>query len=328
MTKGVKYYLEKADQVSADLISGGLLQPEQMMQFYRVAIKQSTFLQRIRKVEMGAPEWQESKLISPGTVLQPGTEGMVLPDAARSKLGTDSISMTSRELVGEVQWTYNLLEDNIERGTFKDTLVNMMGVVAGNDWEDLLINGDTSIVVPALDENDANSIAAWKRARLLKTQGGLLVKLVSNVVDAGNVRLNAGILKTAAQTMPIPFRRMTQFFTSDNAVEDYWESIAARQTALGDTAFQSTGEAPFKGRRVIPIEFWPDTLGLNADQTSAVLINPKNILWGVQRNMTIRTVEDIRRRCYITVFTCRVAMELEHEPAAVLIENIKNSPDA
>jgi hypothetical protein len=320
-------YLQKADQMSADLLAGGQLQTEQMKTFYEVAISQSELIKRIYKVEMGAPEWQLDKTIAPGTVLQPGTEGVVLPDAARSKLGFDKVTMQSRELVGEFQWSYHLLEDNIERGRFKDTLVRRMGEVAGNDWEDLLINGDTSIVVPALDENDVNSIAAWKRARLLKVQEGLVVKATSHVVDAGGSRLNAGILKSAQQTMPIPFRKKLQFFTSDNAVADYWETVAARQTALGDQAYQETGEAKFRGMKVTPLDIWPSTLGVDADRTVAMLFDPKNVVWGVQRDMTIRTMEDIRRRCYVTVFSCRVAMQIQHEPAVVKIENVQNSAD-
>lgn len=320
-------YLQKADQVSADLLAGGQMQPEQMRTFYEVAILQSKLIQQVKKVEMGAPEWEVDKSIAPGTVLQPGTEGVVLPDAARSKLGLDKVTMLSRELVGEFQWTYNVLEDNIEKGRFKDMLVRRMGEVAGNDWEDLLVNGDTSIVVPALDENDVNSVAAWKRARLLKVQDGLLVKMTSHVVDAGGQRLHAGLLKSARQTMPIPFRKNLRYYTSDNAVADYWESIAARQTALGDQAFQSTGEAPYQGLKVTPLDIWPTTLGVDADKTVAVLLDPKNVVWGVQRDMTIRTFEDFRRRCYVTVFSCRVAMQIQHEPATVKIENIQNSPD-
>jgi hypothetical protein len=320
-------YLEKADQISTDLVAGGQLQPEQRQEFYRVAFRESRLLERIRKVEMKAPEAEIDKLIAPGTVLQPGTEAVVLPDAARSKLGFDKVTLLTRELVGEAHYSYNVVEDNIENGTFGSTLVDTMGQVARNDWEDVIINGDTSIVVPALDENDPENVAAWKRARLLKSMDGVLVKLTSHVVDAGGARLNAGILKAASQTMPIPFRKKQQFFTSDNAVDDYWETIAARQTAMGDDAFQRSGEAPYKGKKVIPLEIWPSTLGVDADRTSAMLIDPKNIILGVQRKMTIETMKDIRRRVYIVVFSCRIAVQIEHEPAALLIENILNSPD-
>jgi hypothetical protein len=237
------------------------------------------------------------------------------------------VTLITRELVGEAQYSYNTVEDNIEQESFGPMLVDTMGRVAGNDWEDVLVNGDATIVVPALDENSAASVAAWKRARLLKTMDGVLVKLVSNVVDAGGVRMNAGILKAAAQTMPIPFRDGQQFFTSSNAVDDYWETIAARQTAMGDQAFQSSGEAPYKGKKVVPLEIWPTALGVDANLTSAMLIDPANIILGVQRKMTIETMKDIRRRMYIVVFSCRIAVQLEHEPAALLIENILNSPD-
>lgn len=323
-----EYYLDKADHLSADLVTGGALQPEMRARFYRVAMKESKLFGMIRTEEMNAPEMRLDKLIAPETVFQPGTEGVVLPDAARSKLGTDSINMVTHELVAEAQWSYNIVEDNIERNNWGNLVVDTIGKVARLNWEDLLINGDKSIVVPAYDPNDAASIRAWKRARLLKSNDGLLARVNSNVVDAGGQRLHAGLLKSSVQTMEEQFRDgAMRFFTSSNAVSDYWESIASRQTALGDQAFQSTGEAPFQGRRVTPLMFWPGTLGVDADRTSAVLIDPKNIVWGVQRDMTVDTMKDIRRRMYILVMTCRVAMNLEHEPASVRIDDIKNSPD-
>lgn len=317
--------IAKADQRLADFSAGGLLNAEQRPKFYEVMFKDKKLLPQITTVEMKAPEFEISKATVDDIVLQPATEGVVLPDAARSKITPSKSTIVSYELMGEVHVSYSVLEDNIEGDTFRNLLVRMIGAKVGANLEELVIKGDTSIVLPDPDV----SITAWKRARLLKTFDGMLKKMTTNTGNAGGARLSKQILKAMWQTLPIEFRALPnmKWVTSENGVADYWDSIADRQTAAGDAAYQATGEASYMGRKVTSVPLWPDDLGGTADRTDVALLDPRNAHLGIHREITMESEKNIRAREYIVVFHMRVGFNFRHEPETVLFSNILNSAD-
>ena len=56
-----------------------------------------------------------------------------------------------------------------------------------------------------------------------------------------------------------------------------------------------------------------------------ILTHPQNIIWGVQRQISVETDRDIRARTYIIVLTLRVDMKFETEDAVVEINGINEA---
>jgi hypothetical protein len=56
--------------------------------------------------------------------------------------------------------------------------------------------------------------------------------------------------------------------------------------------------------------------------SNAILTDPKNIIWGVQRRVQMEYDKDIRERVIIVVLTMRIANEFEEEDMVVKATNI------
>jgi hypothetical protein len=52
---------------------------------------------------------------------------------------------------------------------------------------------------------------------------------------------------------------------------------------------------------------------------------PKNIIWGIQRDIMIETDKDIRRRVLIIVLTMRCDVKIEEPQACVVVENFTDA---
>jgi len=55
---------------------------------------------------------------------------------------------------------------------------------------------------------------------------------------------------------------------------------------------------------------------------NGLLTDPKNLIFGIQRQIHIETDKDIRSREYIIVLTARVDFQIEEEEAVVKYTNI------
>lgn len=327
MTTSNTVWMEKADQAVADLSAGGLMQPELQQTFFRVMMKKSKILRELQNKNMSSYSFEIDNVLPDEVILQPGTESTVLPTAARSKLQFGKSILNVVELVGEVEWSYQTVEDNIERGTFDNLVVSSIGERVASNVEDIVISGDTSITVPAMGATDA-SILAWKRARMRKSFNGINAKITSRTVDAGGSRLNKNVLKAALQTMPEEFTvDGLKFYTNRNAVADFHDSKANRQTPGGDKAFEESGDTNFQGWPVVQIPQWPRNLGVNSNMTTVALFDPKTAYVGFHRQITLERDRQVRARKYIAVWSMRVGFQFAYEPGTLLITNVRADAD-
>ena len=197
-----------------------------------------------------------------------------------------------------------MLEDQIERGTFRSTVVAYMGEHVSKDLEDLILNGDTG------------STDAW-----LALFNGMLKSATSNTVDAGGADLSSTLLRNLLQSMPEEYDSQSnlQFWTNKYARGKYRDSIATRATPLGDTIYTGAakGQLGYDGVPLYRIPLFPNNLnaGGASDETNVLYLNPKNAIMGVQRKITLDTEFKIEEQVYLIVVTIRLAFAYEHEPA-------------
>jgi len=305
-----KYLMEKADMEVADLISdGGYLLDEQAAEFVQDLIKESVVLSLIDVRGMKSHTQLIDKVGISGRVLRPGTSGVALPVGDRTKPTTDQVELTTHLMKGQINLNDELLEDNIESGTFKTTVMNMMSEAVAYDMDWLAVNGDKTSLDPFTSLLD-----------------GMLVSAAVHTVNAGTLPLTKQNLKDAVKSMPSQYNRTKaaqRFLTSEAAEIDYRDYMSDRATVLGDKFMEDEAPMRYSGRPILGIPAFPDNLGIGANCTNVLLLDPKLARWGVWRKVRVETGRDIQQGQWIMVVTVRAGFAYKEDKAVVKITNVK-----
>jgi hypothetical protein len=295
---------DKADIAVSNLIStGGYLNPMQANTFIRMLIDQPTIINDIRVVPMNAPVMEINKIGFASRILQVApASGTALDAAKRSAPVTDKVTLTTKEVIAEVHIPYDVLEDNIERGSLEDTIMTLIAERASLDLEELVLLGDTVSGADAY----------------LKLMNGVLA-LINGTTDGYVVDYTASmppitkeVFKSGLKAMPNKYMRnrgAMNFYVSPPAEIEWLDSLANRETVLGDNKVVTFVPTPAYGVPIKAAALMPDD--------SYLFTFPKNIILGVQRQIMIETDRDIRSRVLIVVLTMRLALEFEEVDAAV-----------
>jgi hypothetical protein len=311
-----KELLQKADIAVSDLSSNGcLLLPEQADAFIRKMLIQPTLLSQVRRVTMNSPTRKINKIQFGSRILRPAVSSTALSSGDRSKPTTEQIELNTKEVIAEVHLPYDVIEDNIERGNIgthneagapnasgglRDTIMTLIAERVALDLEELALLGDTA-------SGDS----------YLALHDGYLVRMSSNVVDVAGSAISRTVLKNAMKAMPSQYRRnraLLKHFVSTEQEIEYRDTLANRETSLGDAQLQSTAPVYGAGSPVEGVALMPQAKGF--------LCDPRNLIFGVQRDIHMETDKDIRARVYIIVVTARVALQIEEELATVKFINM------
>jgi hypothetical protein len=300
--------IQKADMALADLATAGLLNPEQTDRFIRTLMDSPTILQSVRTVTMTSPEKKINKIGFGSRILRPAVESTALSSGDRVKPDLSQIVLNTSEVIAEIRLPYAVLEDNIEGGNINagmeqgaggihQTIVDMIAERAAVDLEELLISGDT------------NSGDAY-----LALQNGYLKLATANIVAAGGATFSKSLAKSVVKAMPAKYlrnRAALKHFVSVNNETEMRDIYASRQTGLGDANL--TGNLPLYmyGSQITGVPLMPAANDLFCD--------PLNLIFGIQRQITIEYDKDITKREFIIVLTCRVATQIEEANAIVKV---------
>lgn len=295
--------VEKAMITVSDLVSaGGYLNPEQSDKFLLDVQDTPTLLKEIRVVPMNAPKRVIENIGFGSRILKEApASGTALGSADRSKPTTGKITLTTDEVIAEVNIPYDVLEDNIERGGFEDTIMKMIIERVAIDLEELLVLGDTG---------GSGYLALFH---------GAIKLAVSHTVDitGADSAMSKNVFKQAILEMPTKYitnrPAMRMYLSYDNET-NYRDMVADRQTGHGDAVLQGFNPLFVFGCPIVPAIHMPDT--------KCVFVNPKNLILGIQRDIMIEVDRIIRERVIVIVLTMRIAIECETEDALVVIEGI------
>jgi HK97 family phage major capsid protein len=314
-----KELLAKADIALADLATGGLMLPEQSDTFIRIMTQDTALLDDVRMISMSRPKMTVNKLDLASRALRIANQGVIssplngeegtraLSRADRTKITTTKVELDTYEVIAEVNLPYEVLEDTIEGGAidntrFQATVLEKLAERIRIDIEDVMFNGDVNSADSFLAERD-----------------GVLKQSISNIVNNGGAPLDAVTFNEMIQALPDKFKRVMnryKFYVAHNKRLQYMMQVAQRQTGLGDSVLiggDGTNFAPFgtplKGAASMP-------------NNQALMIDPSNILFGVQRNMRMEFDRDTRERVLIIVFTMRFDFKLEQEDMVVKAINL------
>ena len=302
--------LQKADLALADLTAGGgLLKPAQAQKFMRLLIKDSPLMRLATVVPMQSPKQQLSKIKFGSRVLRPGAEATALPLADRARPDLSQVELDAKLFKAEGRLSDEVLEDSIERGELRQTIMEMMAEAISRDMEEVLINGDTLSADPFLAVMD-----------------GALKQATSNVVDAGGAAIPKNLLRDMLKTLPsehLRDKKAMRFMTSVDADLDYRNTLAERATAVGDRLLEGDTPVLYSGVPLQPIPLFPENLGAGSDQTVILLCNPKNIHVGIWRNIRVESARDISEGTLKIVATLRFDVKFAEEPGVAKAINVQ-----
>lgn len=312
-----KAIIRKGEMAVADLAPNGVLPVQQFREFVVIAIlKGGVMMKRIRVVEMTNPTYEVPKIRAQDQVLHGATSGIALTEDQRSKPTIlPKTVLTSKLLRGAVPIPDEVFEDNVEREALNAKIRDMTAEAVARDLENLLINGDTA------SSND-----------LLNQTDGVLKRTTTNLVPAGGAYLSKSILRDTCLAIPDEFREDEAnmvFFTSHRAGIWYRDSISNRTGDLGDTTLTEGDRAAspryafYNGSPIVPVPLIRNNAGLAQNETHIIYCNPKNILFGVQRDVRMEYQRDYANGTNIIHVTCRVDVQVEHEQKNVKTSGVK-----
>lgn len=304
--------LQKADLALADLtLGGGILKPVQAQKFMRLLIKDSVLMKRTTVVPMASPKQQISKIKFASRILRPGQEATAVAAADRSKPDLSSVELDAKLFKGEVRLSDEVLEDSIERGELRQTLMEMIAEAVARDMEEIVINGDVLSTDPFLAVLD-----------------GILKQATSHVVDAAGARISKALLSDLLKTIPsehLRDKKAMAILASVDTDLDYRNTLAERATALGDKFIEGDAPVLYSGVPLQPVPLFPEDLGANRDQTNLLLCNPKNIHVGIWRQIRIESAREISEGTLKIVVSLRFDVKYADEPGTAKAINVQLS---
>ena len=264
-----------------------------------------------------------------------GTGGVLNQGASFYK-----ISLTTRKLRLDWELSAESLEDNIEGPDLEDHIARLMATQAGNDIEDVLINGNTS-------STDG----------LLKSFNGFrtLVATNAHVVDANGTAIDRTTFNNAIKQLPRKYkqrRNQLRFFLGSNLVQDYLYQLTSNAGSVnpfdiasgvirGEVAANDGGPGtvtPFAfGIPVVNVPLMDETRDSSDRQQgdgnytwSATgqygdlhLTFPQNFIIGIKRDVVVYRLFQPKKDTIEYTLFIRVGCAIENFDAHVLVKKIQ-----
>jgi hypothetical protein len=309
---------------------GGILSAEQANKFIDYMWDATVLGAQVRTIRMRSTVQDIDKVGVGQKLMRLATEAV--DDGVQAGATFTKISITTKKLRLDWELSTESLEDNIEGAALEDHIARLMATQAGNDLEDVAINGDTALTGDPLYK----SFDGWNK---LGQAGG-------QVVSHAGGPLNRTAFNRALKAMPRSYmqrRNQMKFFVGSNLIQDYLFSITEDPNysqTIGTQIVTSGpnrtgGPAGFTGGyafgvpyQEVPL-FSQTRVGTYASPTGnhgeLWLTFPQNLLWGVKREIQVyREFKPKKDTIEYTVYV-RVGTQIENKDAFVVVTNIKVS---
>jgi hypothetical protein len=310
--------------------NGGLLNPEQSARFLDYIFDATVIGKVARTVRMRADTTEIDRMSVGEKLMKLATEAD--DTAANNAVTFSKISLTTKKLRMDWELSTESLEDNIEGADLEDHIARLMATQAGNDIEDVVLNGDTALTSDNLYKS-FNGVV--KKA---KTSG--------RVVDAAGAAVSRAVFNSALKAMPRKYKQRRgdlRFLAGSNLIQDFLfaNSIGTNNTIPQDIASSVIrgAVAPLGGPAgyVAPFAFGIPIIEvplLNETQTgdySAAtgshgdihLSFPNNVVIGIKRDVTVYRFFWPRKDSVEYTMYTRVGVQIEQADAWVVVKNVK-----
>jgi len=310
--------------------NGGLLNPEQSARFLDYMFDATVIGKVARTVRLKADTAEIDRMSIGEKLMRLASEGENTGE--NSAVTFSKISLTTKKLRMDWELSTESLEDNIEGADLEDHIARLMATQAGNDIEDVILNGNTSLSSDALYKSFDGVV---KKA---KTHG--------RVVDANGAGVSREVFNKALKAMPRKYKQRRgdlRFLAGSNLIQDflYANSIGTNQTIPQDIASSVIrgGVAPLGGPAgyvapfafgipIVEVPLLPETqAGDYSGQTGSHgdihLTFPNNVVIGIKRDVTVYRFFWPRKDSIEYTMYTRVGVQIEQADAWVVVKNVK-----
>ena len=316
--------------VASENGNGGLLNPEQSARFLDYMFDATVIGKVARTVRMKSDTAEIDRMSVGEKLMKLATEAD--NTAANSGVTFSKISLTTKKLRMDWELSTESLEDNIEGADLEDHIARLMATQAGNDIEDVILNGDTTL------SSDA----------LYKSFDGVVKKAKASgrVVDAAGAAVSREVFNKALKAMPRKYKQRRgdlRFLAGSNLIQDflYANSIGTNQTIPQDIASSVIrgGVAPLGGPAgyvapfafgipIVEVPLLSETQtgthsGAAGSHGDVHLTFPNNVVIGIKRDVTVYRFFWPRKDSIEYTMYTRVGVQIEQADAWVVVKNVK-----
>ena len=308
--------------------NGGLLNPEQSARFLDYMFDATVIGKVARTVRMKADTTEIDRMSIGEKLVKLASEGE--NTGANAGVTFSKISLTTKKLRMDWELSTESLEDNIEGADLEDHIARMMATQAGNDIEDLILNGDTTL----------------SSDNLYKSFDGVVKKAKAHghVVDAEGAAVSRAVFNSALKALPRKYKQRRtdlRFLAGSNLIQDYLYSTSTSENFVNPQDIASgiiRGDVPVLGGPagyVAPYAFGIPIVEvplLKEDQEVNVggdlggdihLTFPNNVVIGIKRDVTVYRFFWPRKDSIEYTMYTRVGVQIEQADAWVVVKNVK-----
>jgi len=316
---------------AAEAGNGGLLNPEQSARFLDYMFDATVIGKVARTVRMRADTTEIDRMSVGEKLMKLATEGD--DTSANAAVTFSKISLTTKKLRLDWELSTESLEDNIEGADLEDHIARLMATQAGNDIEDVVLNGN-----------------AAGTDNLYKAFDGVVKKAKANghVVDAAGAGVSRAVFNSALKALPRKYKQRRadlRFLSGSNLIQDYLYStsllgadgsanpqdiasgvIRGATPPLGGPAGYV---APFAfGIPIVEVPLLPEAqdgtyTGETGNHGDIHLTFPNNVVIGIKRDVTVYRFFWPRKDSIEYTMYTRVGVQIEQADAWVVVKNVK-----
>ena len=311
--------------------NGGLLNPEQSARFLDYMFDATVIGKVARTVRMKSDTTEIDRMGVGEKLMKLATEGDNT-NSANAAVTFSKISLTTKKLRLDWELSTESLEDNIEGADLEDHIARLMATQAGNDIEDVVLNGNTSL----------------SSDQLYKAFDGVVkkAKADAHVVDAGGANISRAVFNSALKALPRKYKQRRtdlRFLAGSNLIQDYLYSTSQNIQNVNPQDIASgiiRGEvapvsgpagyvAPYAfGIPIVEVPLLSETQDGSYSAASGShgdvhLTFPNNAVIGIKRDVTVyRFFWPKKDSIEYTMYT-RVGVQIEQADAWVVVKNVK-----
>lgn len=310
--------------IDSNSLPNSVLNREQSNRFIDLVVDESVLLKKARVVRTNRNKGEINKL-DLGTIV---TEGAHTTSRASTRTPSESVvTYDCEKYRSAFDLKTDFMEDNLERAGIRDTLLSMFSKRIAIDTELAAIEGDDS-----LNTGDAQTA----ENNLLGVNDGWTNILTGNVpgaqqIDAAGTAPSKVLYYQMKRAIPSRYRAAKPAYAwiVPSGPFDKWKlDWSDRETAGGDTAL-SSGLVPGPwGIPMFEVPLMPEDLswGTSGTDGSQIWLTPfNNLIYFVQRDITIEFDRQPRQDVWEVTVHFRVDFEVENPELVVLSKNVAMS---
>jgi len=313
--------------------NGGLLNPEQSARFLDYMFDATVIGKVARTVRMRADTTEIDRMSVGEKLMKVANEGA--DTASNAAVTFSKISLSTKKLRLDWELSTESLEDNIEGADLEDHIARMMATQAGNDIEDVVLNGNASVTTDPLYSAFDGVV---KKA-----------KLNGHVVDAGGAAVSRAVFNSALKALPRKYKQRRadlRFLSGSNLIQDYLYSTSllgadgsANPQDIASSVIRGQGVQPLGGPAgyvapfafgipIVEVPLLPEAqdgtyTGETGNHGDIHLTFPNNVVIGIKRDVTVYRFFWPRKDSIEYTMYTRVGVQIEQADAWVVVKNVK-----